>query len=62
MKLRYLSGYGAPFLALYHRIQSLITNDNYSGYVRVLMYHDIPEKKRTLFKRQILYLASRYQF
>lgn len=62
MKLRYLSGYGASFLALYHRIQSLITNDNYSGYVRVLMYHDIPEKKRTLFKRQILYLASRYQF
>lgn len=61
MKLRYLASHGVLFLALYHRIQLLLSNNNL-GYVRVLTYHNIPENKQTIFKDQIHYLASNYNF
>ncbi len=61
MRLRYLAGYGAYILALCHKLRSFWTKDN-SGYVRVLMYHNIHESKLGLFERQIRYLASNYRF
>lgn len=59
MKIRYLAGHFAPFLSTGRKIRSLWDN---SGYVRVLIYHDIPGNKLGLFSRQIHYLASHYQF
>ncbi len=59
MKIRYLVGHFALFLALCRKLRSLWDS---SGYVRVLIYHNIPEKKIGLFSRQIHYLASQYQF
>lgn len=61
MKLRYLAGCGAPFLALYRKGSSLLHNAD-SGYVKVLMYHHISESKQELFKRQIQFLTSQYNF
>lgn len=61
MKFRYLAGYGASFLALYRRGSLLLCNNN-SGYVKILMYHHIPESKQELFKRQIQFLASHNKF
>lgn len=61
MKLRYLAGYGVPFLTLCRRGSLLLCNNN-SGYVKVLMYHHIPESKQELFKRQIQFLASYNKF
>lgn len=62
MKLRYLLGFGITFFALYNRVRLLFANNAIQGYVRVLMYHNIPENKLTLFQFQIQYLASNYQF
>ncbi|VVB88601.1 Polysaccharide deacetylase [uncultured archaeon] len=59
MKMRYFAGHFAPFLSTGRKIRSLYDN---SGYVRVLIYHDISESKLGLFSRQIHYLASHYQF
>ena len=61
MKLRYLAGYSAPFLALCRRLRSLLLNDD-EGVVKVLIYHNISGDKFALFRRQIQYLASTYQF
>lgn len=61
MKLRYLAGYSAPLLALCRRLRSLLLNDDV-GVVKVLIYHNISGDKFALFRRQIQYLASAYQF
>lgn len=61
MKLRYLAGCGAPFLALYQKGSSLLRNAD-SRYVKVLLYHHIPESRQELFKHQIQFLTSHYDF
>jgi len=61
MRLRYLVGYGTPFLTAYSKIRWILSTGDL-GYVRILMYHNIPEEKFAQFERQITYFASQYQF
>lgn len=61
MRLRYLAGSCASFLSLYRRGNLLLRNAD-SGYVKVLIYHHIPESKQELFKRQIQFLTSGNKF
>ena len=62
MKFRHLVSYSVPVLELYRKMQALLAEEYKKGYVRVLMYHNIPEDKQGLFERQINYLASVYRF
>ncbi|OHB47483.1 MAG: hypothetical protein A2106_05275 [Planctomycetes bacterium GWF2_40_8] len=62
MKLRHLVSYSVPVLVLYRKMQALLAKEYKKGYVRVLMYHNIPVNNFISFKRQIYYLTSRYKF